>query len=454
MPTLTSRNPYTGQINASFETFSNDELDVVIGRAYHSYLTWKDVSKVEKKKLFLKLADLLQENIEAHARLETIEMGRLYTVAKKWLEWTADLIRWYANHFERILADEKIDEDGLTGHVQYDPLGVIYGIAPWNFPYNQLLRAAVPNLLAGNTVIYKHASNVPLCAQAIETLFTDAWFPLAVYNNLFISPSQSEFILTHPAVQWVNLTWSQGAWSSIGSLAGKYLKRSVLELGGNDAFVLLDHHDTDAMVAQAVACRISNGWQRCNASKRFIVLEHHYDAFVGKIATYMAGLKVGDPMDPATQVPPMAKVELVQEINEQVEDSVKQWARLVTGGKIIDKEHHLYAPTVLADVTPTMRSYQEEVFGPVSSVIKSRTIEESINIANDSDFWLSAVVFGDDVVQCKNVARRLEWGMIFVNQPAWSKASLPFGGVKKSGYGKENGADGLKAFVNKKVVLY
>jgi succinate-semialdehyde dehydrogenase/glutarate-semialdehyde dehydrogenase len=454
MATLTSQNPYTGEINKTFETVSNEQLTALIGQAHQTYLSWKNTPVAEKKKLFLRMADLIDERNADYALLETREMGSLWSFSKNVLKGTANLIRRNANNFESVLANESFDAEWLKWHIQYDPIGVIYGIAPWNFPFNQLLRAAVPNILAGNTQLYKHASNVPMCLEAIHQLFVDAGFPIGVFTALYMSASQSEQIISHPAVQWVNITGSEDAWSSIGALAGKHLKRSVLELGGNDAFVVLDHTDTDAIVAQAAACRLSNGGQRCNSSKRFIVLDKHYDIFVEKFGAYMASQKVWDPMDPATQVPPMSSKKLVQDIDKQVQESIAQWARLVTWGTIVDAERNLYAPTLLADMKPDMTSWREEVFGPVASIIKASSVEESIALANASDFGLSAAVYGEDVEQCKQVAMQLDGGMIFINQAPGSKASLPFGGVRKSGYGKENGPDGLKAFTNRKVILY
>lgn len=336
----------------------------------------------------------------------------------------------------------------------YDPLGVIFGVGPWNFPYNQILRAAVPNILAGNTQVYKHASNVPMCAKQIEDFFLKAGFPEGIYQNLFISSSQSELILSHKLVRGVNLTGGERAGSALGSLAGKYLKPSVLELGGNDAFVLADHDDTVKMVAEATACRISNGGQKCNSSKRFIVMEKHYDVFVEEMGKYMQTMKIGDPMDVSTQIPPMARLDLVDEIDEQVQRSIAGGARLICGGKKAGERGEYYEGTVLADVTPEVASYHEEVFGPVASIIKSKDLDDSIRIANDSDFGLSAVVYGDDIAQCREVAEQLEGGMIFINAGAISKAHLPFGGVKKSGYGKENGPEGLRAFMNKKAIIY
>lgn len=458
MATLKSINPLTQEIQATKVTLDDTGLIQTIQQAHRTYLAWRETSFDERKELFLKLADCIDAKNEELARLETIEMWRIFSVAKKWLRKTADLIRWYANNAEKYLASREFAHDGLTGAIQYDPLGVIYGIAPWNFPFNQVLRAAVANIIAGNTTVYKHASNVPLCAQAIHDCFLEAWFPEGVYTNIYIQASQSEMVLSHDAIAWVNITWSEWAWSAIWSLAWKYLKPSVLELWWNDAFILADHDDTDAMAAKAVACRISNGWQRCNASKRFIVLDKHYDAFVEALTKHMESEIVWDPMDSQTTIPPLAKKSLVEEVDRQVSETIEQWARCLTGWKKLSVDWfpkgNFYAPTVLVDVTPAMTAYKEEIFWPVASVIKSSSIQESIALANNSEFWLSAVVFWDDEEQCKHIASKLEWWMIFINNPAWSQASLPFGWVKKSGYGKENWSDGLRAFTNKKAIVY
>ncbi len=454
MGTLTSINPYSGEINATFETLSDAEVIAKIEKAHEVFLEWKQTSFAERKEMFYKLAEVIEADLDQYAELQTKEMGMLFTASKAWLKGTGDLIRWFADNAEKLIGPEDFDENGTQGKYMYDPLGVIFGVGPWNFPYNQILRAAVPNILAGNTQVYKHASNVPMCAKQIEDFFLKAGFPEGIYQNLFISSSQSELILSHKLVRGVNLTGGERAGSALGSLAGKYLKPSVLELGGNDAFVLADHDDTVKMVAEATACRISNGGQKCNSSKRFIVMEKHYDVFVEEMGKYMQTMKIGDPMDVSTQIPPMARLDLVDEIDEQVQRSIAGGARLICGGKKAGERGEYYEGTVLADVTPEVASYHEEVFGPVASIIKSKDLDDSIRIANDSDFGLSAVVYGDDIAQCREVAEQLEGGMIFINAGAISKAHLPFGGVKKSGYGKENGPEGLRAFMNKKAIIY
>ena len=454
MPTIYSRNPYTDEINATFETLSDTQLIACIDDAHQQFLSWSQTPSSHKKTLMLSLAQVIEDDLEDIAKLETIEMGRLYTAAKSGLQGTVNLIRRFADHFQEILADQSFESEWLRGHIQHDPLGVIFGIAPRNFPYNQVLRAAVPTILAGNTMLYKHASNVPLCGQMIEQCFLKAGFPGGVYRNIFVTPSQTSSILSHTSVRWTNVTGGESTGRAVWALAGQHLKPSILELGGNDAFVVLPHHDMDMLVAQAVAARINNAGQRCNSSKRFIVLQEYYDQFCEKMSQTMSTLRIGDPMDPQTQLGPLAKVDLVQEVHRQVQETISQWAQCLTGGHLSDVWPYFYPATVLAGVTREMTSYRQEVFGPVASIICSSSITQSISIANDSDYGLCACVYGDDMIQCQEVARQIQAGMVFINQTSSSKASLPFGGIKNSGYGKENGIAGLKAFVNDKVVVY
>lgn len=454
MPTIHSINPFTQEVLKEYELLTDAQIIAKIERAQSAFLEWKQTSSGEKKRLFLRLAQVIEDNIESIAQLQTLEMGMLLTDSIGGLKKTCDLIRWFANNFETILAPEEFDTEGTKGRYMYDPIGVIFGVAPWNFPYNQVLRAAVPNIIAWNVQLYKHASNVPMCAHKLEELFHEAGFPSGIYTNVFMSASQSEVAIAHPFVKWVNLTGSEGAGKSIGALAGKYLKPSVLELGGNDAFIVLDVANIEALAKSAAGARCGNGGQRCNSSKRFIVLEKDYDRFVTAFAQEMGKLVLWDPMLSSTQLQPLARRDLVDEVEKQVQQTIAQGARCVIWGKRVPWDANFFEATVLADVTPTMTSYNEEIFWPVASVIRSKSIEESIAIANDSDFGLCGSVWGDDVEQCKTVAAQIHTGMVCINAPAWSRAHLPFGGVKKSGYGKENGAEGLKSFTNKKVIVY
>ena len=452
--TIQSINPYTEEVNAEFELLDDSQIEEKIQVAHIAYLEWKQTSTAEKKKLFLQLADVIEWDLEEIAKLQTLEMWMLNIESVWGLKWTVKLVRWFANNFEEVLWDEEFETEWLKGKYKYDPMGVIFWVAPWNFPYNQVLRAAIPNILAWNTVVYKHASNVPMCAQKIEDLFKQAWFRKWIYTNLFISSSKTEQILGHDFIAWVNLTGGEWAWKAIWSFAGKNLKPSVLELGGNDAFIVCDTDNLDAVVTAWVQAKMANGGQKCNSSKRFIVLEKYYDEFCEKFAKEFSKLQAWDPMDHNTTIPPLAKSGAVNDIEKQVSKTVSEWAELLIWGKAMDRKWFFFAPTVLKNVTKDMTSYQEEVFWPVASIIKSSSIEESIRIANDSDFWLCGCVYWDNKEQLMQVASQVETWMMFINKPAGSKASLPFGWVKKSGYGKENGAEGLKAFTNKKVILY
>ena len=456
MSTFDSINPYTLEKNWTFTRHTNEELDTIIQTAHSAYLDWKDTTFAHRQQLFLKLADLFEDQQDELARLETIEMWVLHSFSKNVMRWSAKLIRRFANNVEDVLWTQEFEtNEWHKGVFQYDPLGVIFGVAPWNFPFYQVLKAAAANIIAGNTTIYKHSSNVPLCGQKLEDLFLEAGFPKWVYTNIYTSGSQSEHIISNPLIAWVNLTGGERAGSAVWALAGKYLKPSVLELWGNDAFVVLDHSDTPALVADAVACRINNGGQRCNGSKRFILLEQYYDEFVEQMWQYMSTqVKRWDPMDAETQLPPLSSADQVAEVHDQVTRSLADGARLVTGGKILWDHWQFYAPTLLADVTPEMTSFREEVFGPVASITKAKNTEEAIALANNSEFGLSATVRWDDIQQLKDTASQLECGAVFINNPAWSKASFGIWWIKKSWYGRENGPEGLKSFTNKKTIVY
>lgn len=455
MSKIISKNPYTLEINAEFETLSKEQIDEKINIAHKAYLSWKNLEAYEKRKLFLNIANIIDEKKEELAKIEMIEMWMLLSFSIAWLNNTANLIRWFANNFEEILKEEEyITTQWIAVKTQHDPIWVIFWVAPWNFPFNQVLRAAVPNILAWNTVLYKHASNTPLAWMKIEELFLEAWFPVWVYQNLMVSSSDSEYIISKKEIAWVNLTGSEWAWRSIWSLAWKYLKPSVLELWGNDAFIVANTTNLQKIAEEAVKARVSNNWQKCNSSKRFIVMEKHYDEFLKYFVDYTNSLVIWDPSDEKTQVWPMAREDLVEEIDKQVQKTVSQWARLLAWWKKLWEKWYFYAPTVLADVTSEMTSYKEEVFGPVASIIKVKDLDEAVKVANDSDFWLCGCVYWDDEKELREIASKIETWMVFINKPAWSKASLPFGWVKKSWYWKENWPEWLKAFTNKKVIVY
>ena len=362
-------------------------------------------------------------------------------------------IKYFRDNAEKLLASKVFDEGGAKGRIIYEPLGVLYCVTPWNFPFNQVIRSTIPNIIAGNTVLVKHASNVPQAAIALEAAFLEAGFPEGIYTNLLIPSSFSESIIAHRAIVGVTLTGGDKAGRVIGSLAGKYLKPSVLELGGSDPFLVLDNNRMDEIVKAAISGRMSNCGQKCNSSKRFIVLEKYYEEFCQKFAKGMSELVIGDPMDPATKVGPVAKEEMIDEMTEQVADSIKAGARLLTGGVRLDRPGFFFAPTVLADTKPGVRVFDEEVFGPVAPVAVARNIEELIELANASRYGLGCSIFGDDRAQIEQVMNRIEAGNIAVNKVVTSYAFLPYGGIKDAGYGKELGERGIKTFMNEKVIV-
>ena len=454
MSKLQSINPFTEELNAEFETLNETQINEKIEIAHRAYLDWKNTPNSTKKELFLNLASELEKDIDECARLETIEMWMLNHISKAGLLKTISLIRWFANNFEEILGEKKYESEWMNIIEKYDSIWVIFGIAPWNFPFNQLLRAVVPNILAGNTQVYKHSSNVPLTALKIEELFKKAGFPEWVYTNLFVSSSLSEAVISNKYIAWVNLTWSEKAGEVVWALAWKYLKPSVLELGWNDAFLVLENSDIEKVIELAVNWRMRNGWQACNSSKRFLIPESIYNEFLEKYTSSMSSLVLWDPMDEKTQVQPLSSKKRVEDIEKQVQRAVESWARITTWWKKIDGKWFFFPATVLADVTKNTSSFNEEIFGPVASVMKYSNLEEAIELANWTDFWLSAVVVWNDESEAIEVWKKLDWWMIFINQNAGSKASLPFGWVKKSGYGKENWPDWLKSFTNKKVIVY
>lgn len=454
MAILKSINPYTEELNAEFETLWIDDVNKKIEISHKSYLLWKDSTLTYRKELFLNLANELEKDIDECANLETIEMWMLNHVSKAWLQKTVNLIRWFSENFEDILWEKEYETEWLKVKEFYDSLWVIFWVAPWNFPFNQLLRAAVPNILAWNTQVYKHSSNVPLTALKIEELFKKSWFPEWVYMNLFVSSSLSEDIISNKYIAWVNLTWSEWAWSAVWALAWKYIKPSVLELWWNDAFLILENSDIDTVVDYAVNWRIRNWWQACNSSKRILVPSTMYDVFLEKYTKKMSWLVMWDPMDEKTQLQPLSSLKAINDIEKQINSAVKSWALVTTWWKRVDKKWFFFPATVLANVTKDTSSFNEEIFWPVASVIKYSDIDEAISLANWTDFWLSACVFWNDENETIDVAKKLEWWMIFINNFAGSRASLPFWWVKKSWYWKENWPDWLKAFTNKKVVVY
>ena len=447
-------NPATGETVKEFETASDQEVRDAVARSAQEYKSWRNVPVTERAALMHRMAELYRERQDELAALITLEMGKPAKQAVGEVQLVASIYDYYADNAEEFMKGRALTPStGGEARVVLDSTGVLLGIMPWNFPYYQVARFAAPNVMLGNTILLKHAGSVPQSALVQEQLFRDAGFPEDVYINLFASSDQiAEIVIPDPAVQGVSLTGSERAGASVAATAGKNLKKVVLELGGSDPFIVLDDQNLERTVKNAVAGRMGNSGQACTNSKRFIVLEEAYDSFLENFAQAVRGLAPGDPTDEKTYVGPLSSVGARDEIMEQVQDAVDKGATVLAGGKKLDQPGAWMEPTVLADVTPEMRAYAEEIFGPVAVVYKVKDADEAVELANSSSFGLGGAVFGADEDAATEIAQRVDSGMVFVNSPATTAPDLPFGGVKRSGVGRELGPFGIEEFANKKLI--
>jgi len=379
-------------------------------------------------------------------------MGKRISESQYEINYCADITEYYAKGAEKFLADQPMEDVDADAYIHFEPLGVLMGVMPWNFPFYQVIRFATPNIMAGNTVMVKHASNVPQCAAAIAELFTQCGLPDGVYTNLFIPSEFVEAIVSDKRVQGVSLTGSEKAGAAVAAIAGKNLKRSVLELGGNDPFIVLEDADLEKTVELAVKGRMVNAGQSCVASKRFIVVEKVAEKFLSAFKEQMSQLKMGDPMDEKTTLAPLSTEEAAVNLLEKVREAVSAGATVVLGGDRPDREGAYFNPTILTDITPDVPTFDQELFGPVASVYVVKDEAEAIKLANNSSYGLGGSVYTQDIERGRRVAEQVETGMMFVNQPTKSQAELPFGGIKNSGYGRELSHLGILEFVNKKLI--
>lgn len=414
-----------------------------------SFVKW-GVNDVKERLKFIDFLILsLTKNQQLLAEKCSLEMGKPLKQAIAEVKKCATLCKYYLENAEDYLAEQHIQTDGKESYLTYEPMGVILGVMPWNFPYWQVFRFAIPAIIAGNTVVVKHASNVAGCAQLLEELFVDAGFPEGVYQNLLIFGDQVKKVIENPIIKAVSLTGSEKAGASVASIAASQIKKSVLELGGSNAFIVLEDADIDKAAKEAVTARMQNTGQSCIAAKRFLVHEAVYDEFLEKFKTGVKTLKKGNPMDMDTDVGPLARVDLAEDIEKQVSESVKMGAKVLTGGK---RDKAFYEPTILTDITPEMPVFKEEVFGPVAPVMKFSTLDEAVKLSNGTDFGLGVTVFTENVEAIRGKLHLFEEGAVFINALVKSDPALPFGGVKRSGYGRELAENGLKEFVNVKTV--
>ena len=447
-------NPYNGEAGKIFDEISDAQLEASIKAADDCFRNhWRKTSFEERKAILKRAANIMRERSQGFAELISLEMGKLIGQSQGEVALCAAILDYYADHAEAFLAPEQLASSRGEAMVESSPLGVLFGVEPWNYPYYQLVRFAAPNLMAGNVVLVKHASNVPQCALAFEGLLSDAGAPPGAYTNLFVSKDQIGRIIDDDRVRGVALTGSEGAGAVVAARAGKNLKKTTLELGGSDAFIVLDDADLEKAVKHAVSGRMGNAGQACTASKRIIVVESLADQFLEKFQAAMAGFKPGDPMDKETTLAPLSSSQALKMLLGQVEEAVGRGARLLMGGRRIDGERgEFMQPTILTDIAPDNPAYHQEFFGPVALFFRVPDEDAAVKLANDSPFGLGGSVFTSDIERGRDVARRIDTGMVFINSSAVSSPELPFGGVKNSGYGRELSSAGIQEFVNKKLI--
>lgn len=449
---IASINPATGEKLEEFAAHDSTEIEKRLQRAEKAFAHHRREPFVKRAQLLVAAASLLEQEKEKFARIITLEMGKLLRAAVEEVERCARCCRFYAENAERFLEDEAAQTQAARSFVRYEPIGPVLAIMPWNFPFWQVFRFAAPALMAGNVGLLKHAANVPQCALAIEEIFCRAGFDEGVFQTFLIEAEQVEKLIIDPRVKAVTLTGSEKAGSAVASAAAREIKKAVLELGGSDPFIVMPSADFENALSTGVKSRTLNTGQSCIAAKRFLIADNIYDKFVGQFVERMRALKIGDPLDETTEIGPLATESILNGVNEQVQKSVAAGARLLTGGNRVHGPGFFYEPTVLVDVPKNSPAYREEVFGPVASVFRVRDADEAIGIANDSSFGLGASAWTNDRAEQELFAAELESGMVFINAMVASDPRLPFGGIKRSGFGRELSAHGIREFTNAKTI--
>jgi succinate-semialdehyde dehydrogenase/glutarate-semialdehyde dehydrogenase len=448
-----SVNPATGEVLRTFTEHTDEQMWDAVTTADRAFRPWAACTFSERSKIIGRSAQLLLEKKEELARLATLEMGKRIAESRGEVELSASIMGYFADNAEFLLAPNKIDSATGDARLEYSPLGVLLSIQPWNHPYYQLARFVGPHLMSGNVVLLKHAPGVPQCALAFERVLREAGVPKGVYTNMFLNNDQSGSLIDDPRVKGVALTGSERAGEALASRAGSNLKKSTMELGGSDAFIVLDDADLDHTVAMAVLGRFGNSGQTCIASKRFIVVESMLDEFLPRFIAATEQLKLGNPLDESVTLGPLASDAALQLILRQIQEATSNGAQIVLGGRRAGEVGAFLKPTILTNITRDNPAYRQEFFGPVAMVFPAKGEEEAIAIANDSPFGLGGSVYTSDIERGKRVASRVESGMVFINYPYISAPELPFGGIKRSGYGKELSSLGIEEFVNRKLIV-
>ncbi|WP_428229562.1 NAD-dependent succinate-semialdehyde dehydrogenase [Flavobacterium sp.] len=447
-----SVNPFTNEIVKQFDVMNDKELESKISKADAAFKTWKKTAFNVRAKLLHKVASIMRDRKKELGALATLEMGKLHREAIQEVEISAAIFDYYADNGEKFLADSPLETPIGSAFLSYEPLGVLLSVQPWNFPFYQITRSAAPNIMAGNTMLFKHASNVPQCAQLMEDIFLEAGAPEGVYQNLFIPGEKATELVADTRIKAVTLTGSEPAGASIAAAAGKYIKKSTLELGGSDAFIVLNDANVEEAVDAAVNGRMWNAGQVCTSPKRIIVEESIADSFLEKVKAKFATIKTGDPMNPETTLAPLSSEKAVEGVIKQVQQAVKEGATVLLGGKRIDRKGAFMEPTLLTDIEPGNSAYSEEIFGPVFMFYRVKDENEAVALANATNFGLGGSVFSGDEKRAVNVARQIETGMVYINHLTGITPELPFGGTKGSGYGREQSPAGIYEFVNAKLI--
>lgn len=449
---IKSVNPFNNEVVKEFEAMSSSQIEKIIDNADKAFKTWKNTSIEERAAIMKKVASLMRDKKLELGKMATLEMGKVLGQSIGEVKLCASIFDYYADNAAEFLADNPIKVPHGEAFLSYEPIGVILSVQPWNFPFYQLTRSAAAHIMAGNTMVLKHASNVPQCAQMFEDLFKEAGLPDGVYTNLFVSGKDIEPIVANPKIKAVTLTGSEPAGASIATAAAKLVKKSTLELGGSDPFIVLDDADVQSAVDTAIQGRMANAGQVCTSPKRIIVAAKIYEEFLAKTKEAFTKIVIGDPMEKETTLGPLSSEKAAETVVAQIKKAAEQGANIILGGKRIDRKGAFVEPTLVTDITPKMDMYFEEVFGPVVMLYQYETIEEALEIANATEYGLGGTVFGTDTKKAVEVARKVDSGMVYINHATGVAPELPFGGTKNSGYGREQAKEGILEFVNTKLI--
>ncbi|NDV63466.1 NAD-dependent succinate-semialdehyde dehydrogenase [Puniceicoccales bacterium CK1056] len=448
-----SVNPATEGLIREYPSMDFGQVGEILNKTTSTAQEWAQVSCNKRAQFAHQAAEVLESRLDEFALLITREMGKPVSQSRAEIEKCAWVCRYFAENAPTFLQDESVPSDAALSYVAYQPLGVVLAVMPWNFPFWQVFRFAAPGLTAGNGAILKHASNVSGCALAIEDVFREAGYPENLFRTIITGPEEIQQAIQSDDIQAVTLTGSEAAGSAVAAAAGKAIKKSVLELGGSDPYIILEDADLDLAAEKCAQSRLLNSGQSCIAAKRFIVLDSVREAFTEKLISRMTTRLMGDPEEPDTDLGPLARADLRDDLHKQVTSSVAAGARLLMGGQIPDRPGYFYPPTVLDEVKPGMPAYEEETFGPVAAIIAASDAEEALNIANDSEFGLGAAIFSKDTKKARSIASRIKAGSCFINDFVKSDPRLPFGGIRKSGYGRELAKLGIREFTNIQTVV-